>query len=119
MLSVRAAKGSHMQRQGRLRGTSSPIVRTAIASGIAVLVAILAACGSRGPLDDGPIYLPADAQTPDAAADVSEQPTPDASMMTPTDAGVEGGLIQCGECVVNSCGTTLLMCFQSQPCQQA
>jgi hypothetical protein len=97
--------------------------------------ALACACGSRGPLDSviieqvtvdasldahheasveaGPDGDAADGPT-DALADVLEA-APDTSM-----PGFDGGpLVNCGSCLVQSCGTQLLTCITSSGCTTA
>ena len=104
---------------------------------------VMAACGSRGPLDDDVevVYLVADAgQDVTAAADVGAGAdtgggTPDSSSSTDAQAdtgrrmpppGMDGGIIDidtgipvlnCGLCVVQQCGSQVLGCIESPTCQ--
>jgi predicted small lipoprotein YifL len=76
---------------------------------------VLAACGSRGPLDDTPVgdagrdTSTLDASSNDAAADV----------VTPVDAGSDAppNPIDCLQCVQKSCGTKLVDCLQDVDCR--
>lgn len=85
------------------------------------VVGIVVACGGRGPLDDAVVVQSADASVSDAPEDVAP-PVVDASpeaapIETPVDAGQEGGIIQCGSCVIQQCGQTLLACVQDTSCR--
>ncbi len=87
---------------------------------LASSVAIVAACGSRGPLDDdGPLDAgtAADVMTADVSAIVdSSPPPPDA----PVDAGQDGGgnIIACGTCLIGQCSQGILKCVQTPACQK-
>lgn len=79
------------------------------------LAAILIACGSRGPLDDGPI----------AAGDGGEGGAPGSSSgalgdgATPiVDAGrtLEAGPLACAGCVVGTCGQSIVACLGDPGC---
>lgn len=96
--------------------------RLASASFVASLfgvVAVVAACGARGPLDDdGPVDGAANADVSAAdAADTSPE-TPDAPV-EPVDAAREGGsIIGCGTCLIGQCSQGILACVQDAACQK-
>jgi hypothetical protein len=79
------------------------------------LAAVLGACGSRGPLDDeiilvtdsGVVEASIDSAVPDSAVADSAPPV--------VDAGT--GLIQCGTCVAQQCGTDVTTCITDPSCQ--
>lgn len=70
----------------------------------------LVACGSRGPLDDGPIYLAAEAGAPTAldAGDAVRDAAIDAR---------RAGILECGQCLVGQCSSDVLSCAQSPGCR--
>jgi hypothetical protein len=98
--------------------------RLASASFVASLfgvVAVVAACGARGPLDDdGPLdgASNADVGAVDAAVADTSPETPDAPI-GPVDAAPEGGsIIGCGTCLVGQCSQGILACVQDPGCQK-
>jgi predicted small lipoprotein YifL len=76
--------------------------------------AVIAACGSRGPLDIGP------SNDMDAGieADIPEVSVPDTNP-SPPDAGRDSGPnpVNCGVCVVQNCGQPVLKCLQDMKCR--
>ncbi|MDB4944971.1 MAG: hypothetical protein JWP97_4505 [Labilithrix sp.] len=97
---------------------------------------LLVACGSRGPLDDdGPVVstldsgalpadaadageLPSDAATPEDGAGHDGGGPDGGKTDGGHDAGAEGGtIVDCGSCLVGSCGTQILACVQSPSCR--
>jgi predicted small lipoprotein YifL len=86
----------------------------------------LAACGARGPLD---ITVIQEVEGPEASTDaaVVEASTDAADASDAAEAGKEGGtfgidggpLINCGECVAQSCGSQVLTCIESPNCLSA
>jgi hypothetical protein len=84
-------------------------------------VAVIAACGARGPLDDdGPLggAANADAGTVDAATADTSPEMPDAPV-TPVDAAPEGGsIVGCGTCLIGQCSQGILACVQDPACQK-
>jgi hypothetical protein len=94
--------------------------------------ALVAACGSRGPLDIDVIQeTPSDAAT-DAHGDASVEASSDASdggadaihdaleAAPDTSMGFDGGpLVNCGSCLVQTCGTQLLTCVTASGCLTA
>lgn len=106
---------------------TSPLVRLiAGALGVGAILAAAPSCGSRGPLDDE-----ASSAGADASADVngggasvdgsSTTPVTDASKpdASPADAGKEGGtIIDCAQCLVQECQSSIVACVQSASCRQ-
>lgn len=91
----------------------------------ATVIAVLAvACGARGPLDIIVVEEAPDADV-DAAVDVSVVDAADASDAHDAaeeegGGGFDGGpIVNCGSCVVQSCGTQLLTCIESTTCRTA
>ena len=87
-------------------------------------VVLVVACGARGPLDDDGPLVSADAATTDGPTSLTDADLPDASIDGPSlrdaepDAASEGGsIIDCGQCVIGTCGTSILMCLQSTGCR--
>ena len=100
----------------------SPTLRSRPRVGVGVVFgsthAILAACGSRGPLDDdGPL----DAGAADVlAADVTpiidaSPPPPDGPVDARPDAG---NILSCGTCLFGQCSQGILKCVQTPACQK-
>jgi hypothetical protein len=84
-----------------------------------VVISAAPGCGSRGPLDDGLVFLSADASI-DATDDVVSSDAPsDAIGDAPKDAGHDATPIDCVQCLFSQCQDAILTCIQSQPCQQA
>lgn len=82
-----------------------------------VLVGLLAAsCGSRGPLDDTPL---GDASVADAPVEPPvADATPEASSASPGNALSDaGGILGCGLCLFNTCGSDLQACFEDEGCR--
>jgi predicted small lipoprotein YifL len=85
---------------------------------------LVAACGSRGPLDvvieDQSRDAGADGAAIDAALDAAPDGPGDASdgASEAGPPGMDGGLLACGTCVAQSCGQQLFACFQNTSCQQ-
>jgi predicted small lipoprotein YifL len=73
--------------------------------------ALVAACGSRGPLDLSPV--PVDAGVDADAGEPADAAT-DAVEAGPRDAGM---LVNCGRCLVQECGQKITMCLQSTACR--
>lgn len=88
---------------------------------VCVPFAVIAACGSRGPLDiNGVDYAKPDTgMIPDTG--IVDTGIVDTGIDTGVeDAGREGGsLVNCGQCVAQKCSMQFLQCFQSQPCRDA
>jgi len=80
------------------------------------LAAVLGACGSRGPLDDG-ITTSTDSGIQDAALD--QQVVVDSALPPVVDSGFDAGtgLIQCGTCVAQQCGGTVTACLADASCR--
>ena len=95
-------------------------VTSRIGAGIAVasFVAIIAACGARGPLDDDPVLdasAAADVMAADVSTDLDASPPP---VDARAEAASEGGtLIECGTCLVGQCGAGILTCVQATACR--
>lgn len=82
------------------------------------VVLVIAACGSRGPLDiNGIDYDHPDTGVVTDGGVMMADTGPDVA--PPGDAGREGSLINCGTCIAQKCGAQLLACFQSMPCRGA
>lgn len=99
----------------------------AASASVAALLAAAPSCGSRGPLDDGPVAdtsadASADVTSGGASVDASAPPASDASASVDAravDAGKDGGtIIDCAECLVDQCQNTILQCVQSAACRQ-
>jgi predicted small lipoprotein YifL len=97
-----------------------------VASFLALAAASVAACGSRGPLDVDVVYVVADAAsdgtsptpTLDAGHDTaSADATPDVHADAPSDAPHEAGLINCGSCVAQTCGQSIVQCLTDAKCR--
>jgi hypothetical protein len=76
---------------------------------------VVAACGSRGPLDiNGVDYKPDSGVTDTGViiADTGADVQPETS-----DGRDSGPLVNCGMCVTQKCGMQFLQCFQSTPCR--
>ena len=75
----------------------------------------IAACGARGPLDDGPL----NAGTADAApVEVVDAAPAVPEAAPPVDAGPQGGsIIACGSCLVGKCSQGILQCVQDTACR--
>ena len=93
------------------RVLTTPRSRRALPLGMLALLVV--ACGSRGPLDLGPIDLDAggDVDVPDVGEPDTAPP--------PKDAGKEAAptIVDCGLCIAQSCGQPIFMCLQSVPCR--
>jgi hypothetical protein len=79
--------------------------------------AVVAACGSRGPLDiGGPFEMDAgmEADLPDVSVPDTNPPPPPIP-----DAGKDSGPnpLNCGVCVVQNCGAPVLKCLQDMACR--
>lgn len=84
-----------------------------------VVISAAPGCGSRGPLDDGPVFLSADASI-DAFDDGAPADAPsDVIVDAPKEAGHDATPIDCVQCLFSQCQDQILQCIQSQPCQQA
>lgn len=98
-------------------------VHAAVAISSIVAVGVIApACGGRGPLEDTVVIVDTtpDAAVPDAAPEAA--PIVDASadvgpVQKPVDAGSDGGIIECGACLLGQCGQTILACVQNTSCR--
>lgn len=80
------------------------------------LAAVLGACGSRGPLDDDLVTI-TDSGVVDTGivdANVTDVIVVDSAPPV-VDAGT--GLIQCGTCVAQQCGTDVTTCLTDPSCQ--
>ncbi|HEY3819731.1 MAG TPA: hypothetical protein VGL81_21330 [Polyangiaceae bacterium] len=87
---------------------------------------LLVACGARGPLDIDVIEI---VEGPEGGADVAVEASADAADASDSgdaaDAaeetqGFDGGpIVNCGSCVVQSCGQQLLTCLTSTTCRTA
>ncbi len=77
----------------------------------------MAACGSRGPLDDFPTTTSLDAGT-DALVSVDSGSGEDSAPPS-VDAAVDAGsgLVQCGTCVAQQCGTDVAACLGDSACR--
>lgn len=94
--------------------SSRLISRGAVATVATACAALIAGCGSRGPLDyDSPVVMDAGALEPatDAGIDTGADAAPD---VRPGEA-----IVNCGTCVVGQCGAGVLQCLQSPGCQSA
>ena len=82
------------------------------------LAAVLGACGSRGPLDDDIILINADSGVIDSGV-IDSAPVVDSAPPPISDAAIDTGtgLIQCGTCVAEQCGTDVLTCITDPACQ--
>ncbi len=83
--------------------------RGGAAIALSACIAVVAACGSRGPLDDEAREV--DAGSADALTDVV---VTDAPVDAPRESG---GLIACGTCIVGQCGMGIVQCLQSTGCR--
>ena len=100
--------------------------RAAIAVAVSALV-LVAACGSRGPLDVVIVEEgPGDAAVDVVTVDVTEEPEAGDAAADAEDAaeeaapGFDGGpLINCGSCIAQSCGQQLITCISSTACRTA
>ncbi len=96
---------------------SSSLRRTACAA-VLIGASLVAGCGARGPLD----IVVVEAQL-DAAVDV----TPGVDAQAPVDAPVTeaagpagfdaGGLVNCGACLAQQCGSQVFSCLTASACQ--
>jgi hypothetical protein len=87
---------------------------------------VLVACGARGPLDITVVEI---VEGPEGGVDVAVEAAADAAEagdadsaadVAPETQGFDGGpLVNCGSCVLQSCGTQLLSCIESTPCLTA
>jgi predicted small lipoprotein YifL len=94
--------------------------RAAVLASLLVAAAFVA-CGSRGPLDFEVVYDTPDTSTVDVSADATA--TTDAKSDARPDAAGETGpnlppIVECGACLVQSCGQQILACFQSPSCRE-
>lgn len=86
---------------------------------------LVAACGSRGPLDIGLIYGAdgGDASVVDATPDVAQEATVDAPVDAPAEASgdgaVDGGVLACGSCIAQNCGADIVTCVTNMACRTA
>jgi hypothetical protein len=77
----------------------------------------MAACGSRGPLDFDVAITSADASSDVVAVDAAgEAAAADAARDARAEAGPS--LAQCGSCVAQQCGASILACVQNPGCQR-
>jgi hypothetical protein len=80
-------------------------------------VLAIAACGSRGPLDLDVIEVAADASTAvDAGVDVAADTAADVHEAS-VDAAPEASLVNCGQCVAQTCGQQILQCVTDTNCR--
>lgn len=115
-------KGPSATNARLLRGTllRGAVLRGALGvSAFAGVGVVVAACGSRGPLDaDGPLdaATAADVANVEVATDATPA-EPDAAPVV--DAGREGGsILGCGTCLVGQCSQGILACVQDPACQK-
>jgi hypothetical protein len=87
--------------------------RTASAALLAAPTLVVA-CGARGPLDIVVVQEQGDAGEAAPDAPVGE---PDVSLGGGPPGFDAGGLINCGECLVQKCGPQFLACIISTPCR--
>lgn len=94
----------------------TPLRIFASASLVAV---VLAACGSRGPLDDAAVTA-AEAGATETGSSTTEDattPTPTPTADAGADAEKEGGsIIECGSCLFTECSQGILACVQDPAC---
>jgi predicted small lipoprotein YifL len=83
---------------------------------LAAAACVVAACGSRGPLDFEYVAVGADAAADVAVVDATDDAPRDAPADVRREAGP--GPLQCGACVTQQCGQSILQCFQNPQCQQ-
>ena len=110
---------SHAQsrgaRQARLAGAGIVLVSSV------ALVALVGACGARGPLDDA-APLDGDAGAGDVLAPDVLVPDPDASPppqdVSPDPRPGGGNVLSCGTCLVGQCSQGILKCVQTPSCQK-
>jgi hypothetical protein len=113
--------------QRRVRGSQKALSSAAPVSALLVLSALAVACGSRGPLDVDIIQLAPDTDagaTPvvdsgqDATVVVDAGPKPVADTGPSVDANPprEAGVVNCGLCVAQSCGSDIVTCVTDQEC---
>ena len=95
---------------------------------------LVVACGSRGPLDIGEEYgrdagvpgvtvdaamlvdaAPLDAAMPDEANDEPDAPPPRGDAGFTFDSGIP--IVNCGACVAQACGTSVVQCIVSTSCR--
>ena len=98
--------------------TSRPAVLLAVASCVAI-IPVIAACGARGPLDDDAVLdastTGADVGTDDVSIIPDAAPPP---VDAPADSASEGGsIVECGACLIQSCGADILKCVQATGCR--
>lgn len=79
-----------------------------------VLAVLLAACGSRGPLDDTPV---GDAGRDTSTLDASTDAASDAVVLVDTGVDAPPTPIDCLKCVQTSCGAKVLACLQDTACR--
>lgn len=78
---------------------------------------VIAACGSRGPLDINGVDYKPDSGIADASIDTGIDTGVDTGVV---DAGRDGtSLVNCGQCVTQKCASQFLACFQSMACRDA
>lgn len=99
---------------------NSHSLRRMVCTALVTAPLVVAGCGARGPLDvvvvEEPLDSGAGAPSFDAPA---EAPSIDAPRGAPGPGlpGFDaGGLLSCGTCLQQHCGTQLLMCIQSSTC---
>lgn len=85
------------------------------AASVLVFLPIVAACGSRGPLDDQPYGGDASTdvgQSTDGALDASTDSAP------PVDARADvNPVINCAQCLAQQCGQKIATCVQDTQCR--
>jgi hypothetical protein len=91
--------------------------RASFAAAFSVAV-LTAACGARGPLD---IVVVEEQPPQDAGADVSSSvdAPPDSTQVGPPIGlpGLDSGLVACGTCLVQNCGSEIGMCIATPSCR--
>jgi hypothetical protein len=97
---------------------------------LSFLAALAVACGSRGPLDVDVIEVPGNGNgndaggTPTTQADAGGGDDTQADASAPTDAASavdaphEAGLINCGTCVAQNCGSKIVTCLTDPTCSK-
>ncbi len=93
--------------------------RAAVLLAALSFIAVVAACGARGPLDDDAFPdaggTGADVGTVDVSTIPDAAPPP---LDAPAEATSEGGsIIECGACLITSCGADILKCIQATGCR--
>jgi hypothetical protein len=93
-------------------------LRRASFAGAFFVAVLTAACGARGPLD---IVVVEEQPPPDAGADVasSVDAPPDSPQVGPPVGlpGLDSGLVTCGMCLAQNCGSEIGMCISTPSCQ--